>query len=219
HHARVLGIFVSKLDELLAPLGVEGGDWQADQGAIDDRIDAEVGLADRLFDRAHLSAVPHLHGDGLRIGSGDGRHLVDRHALAVDVDDDRIKQVRAGTPGTQPLKLLLERLDGAAHAPPEVIQVKVAGGILSPLPLRAPYPALANLRPWRSAASPRGPSARPARGIPSYPKNGSPEITVASALPRSTLSRLPGSSIENTITGRLLSRARAMAAPSMTLRS
>ena len=59
---------------------------------------------------------------------------------------------------------------------------------------------------------PRAHGAGPARQVLEV-------ITVERAAPVSTLSRLPRSSIEKTITGRSLSRASAMAAPSITLRS
>ena len=116
------------LDKLLTALGVERGDRQANERAVDHRIEPEVGLAYRLLDGAHLALVPDLHGYGARVGRGDGRHLIDRHALAVDVDHDGIEQMHAGASGAQSGELLLERVDGAAHAALELFHVELAGG-------------------------------------------------------------------------------------------
>ena len=125
------------------------------QRAVGDRIEPEVGLADRLLDGPDLALVPDLHGDGARIGRGDGRHLVDRHALPVDVDDDGVEQMHAGAPGAQPAELLLERVDGAAHAALEFLDVEFAGGH-GPLPwssILQPPPQLC--AKGQSTASPR----------------------------------------------------------------
>ena len=48
--ARLLGIFVRDLDQLLAALGVELGDRDAEELALDDRVEAEIGLADGAVD-------------------------------------------------------------------------------------------------------------------------------------------------------------------------
>ena len=47
---------------------------------------------------------------------------------AVDVDHHRIEQMHAGAARAQPGELLLERVDGAAHAALEVLQIELAGG-------------------------------------------------------------------------------------------
>ena len=47
---RMLGILVRELGEFLAPLGIERRDRQPQQRAVDDRVQAEVGLADGLVD-------------------------------------------------------------------------------------------------------------------------------------------------------------------------
>ena len=49
--ARLLGILADELGELLAALLGQLGDRQADHLAVGDRVEAEAGRADRLFDR------------------------------------------------------------------------------------------------------------------------------------------------------------------------
>ena len=89
---RFLRILADELGQLLAALLGQLGDRQADHLAVGDRIEAETGGADRLFNRADVRAVPHLHRQHPRFGGRHGRHLVQRHVRAVDLDMDRIEQ-------------------------------------------------------------------------------------------------------------------------------
>src|SRR5262245_26590757 len=127
-HPGALGILVRNLDELLATFGVERWDRQADERAVGDRIEPEIGFAYRLLHCTHLPLVPDLHGYGTGIGCRYSPHLIDRHALSVDIDDDRIEQMHARPAGAQPRELLLERFDGPAHAALELLQIELAGG-------------------------------------------------------------------------------------------
>src|SRR5262249_12464301 len=45
----LLRVLVRDLDELLAPLGVEGRNRHPEQRALHDRVQAQIGLADRLL--------------------------------------------------------------------------------------------------------------------------------------------------------------------------
>ena len=47
--ARILGIAVRDLGQFLAALFVEFGQRNAQVGAVDDRVEAEIGLADRTW--------------------------------------------------------------------------------------------------------------------------------------------------------------------------
>jgi protein SCO1/2 len=97
--------------------------YWADEGAIGNGIEPQVGLTDGPFDRTHLALIPDLHRYGARIGGRDRGHLVDRHALAVHVDDHRIEQMGAGAPSAQACKLLLQRIHGAAHPALELLHI------------------------------------------------------------------------------------------------
>ena len=88
---------------------------QADAEREIARVEAEIGLTDRLLDCADLPLVPDLHRDGAGVGRGDGGDLVDRHTRAVHVDDHRVEQMRAGAAGAQPAELFLQGIDSAAH--------------------------------------------------------------------------------------------------------
>ena len=66
---RLFGILVGELGQLLAALLGQVRDRQADVLAVDDRIDAEPGDADRLFDRRRRSTRSQTCTDSMR-GSG-----------------------------------------------------------------------------------------------------------------------------------------------------
>ena len=88
--------------------------------AVGDRVEAEPGRADRLFDRADVRLVPHLHRQHARLGRRDGRDLVERHVRAVDLDRHRIEQRGRGAAGAQAAEIVLQRLDRAVHAALEI---------------------------------------------------------------------------------------------------
>ena len=99
-------------------------------------IEPEVGLADRLVDGRNVALVPDLHRDHARLGHRDGRHLVDRHSRAVDVDLHRIEQIGAGAPGAQAGKFALQRVERCAHALFDLLEVEWVAKTLFILPAR-----------------------------------------------------------------------------------
>ena len=121
--ARLLGIFVGDLDEVLAAVGVEVGDRDAQQGSLDDRIEAEVGLANGAVDGPDVGLVPYLNRQHARLGHTDRRDLVDRHRRAIDSDMNRIEQARRRAAGAQPAQLALQNRYRAVHAARDVSQV------------------------------------------------------------------------------------------------
>ena len=137
-----------------------------------------LAATDRLFDRRDVGPVPHLDADQPRLGHRHGRHLVERHVGAIDLDLDAIDQRGRGAAGAQAAKVVLQGFDRAVHAALEV------GGIDTGRHF--------TLRPERSSRCPRPPAPwQDCRGW----------------------------RMLNTTIGMSLSRHRATAAASMTLRS
>ena len=128
---RLFGILVGELGELLAALLGQIGDRQADVLAVDDRIDAEPGIADRLFDRADIRPVPDLDREQARLGHGDGRDLVERHVGAIDLDVDRLDQRGRGAARAQAAEIVLQRLDRAVH-PALQVRLVIGRHLISP---------------------------------------------------------------------------------------
>ena len=75
------------------------------------RIEAEVGIADRLLDHRDHLLLPRLHGDRARVGERDVGDLVDRHRRAVVVDLDVIEQPGVRAAGADLAEVGLQRLD------------------------------------------------------------------------------------------------------------
>ena len=76
--ARVLGLVLHHLDQLLAPLLGEQRHRHAHGFAAGRRIEAEVGLADRLLDGAGHLLLERRHADGAPVDQHHLRHLVER---------------------------------------------------------------------------------------------------------------------------------------------
>ena len=113
--ARVLGLVADDLDELLAPLLGQRRHRNADDVAGGRRIQAEVGVADRLFDHRDHLLLPRLHRDRSRVGERDVRALADRHRRAVVVDLDVIEEARVRAAGADLAEVVLQRLDRLLH--------------------------------------------------------------------------------------------------------
>src|SRR5438034_109289 len=80
---RLLGIFVRHLDQLLAAFGIELGNRDAEELALDDRVEAEIGLADGAVDGLHRGPIPDLDGEHARLGHAYRGELSDRHGRAI----------------------------------------------------------------------------------------------------------------------------------------
>src|SRR6185436_1147792 len=146
----------------------------------------------------HHRAVPHLNADHARLRDADGGELIERHALAIGVDVDRVEQMRGGAARAQSIKFGLEHRERTLHAALQFVDV-IIGHV--PLPL---VKALDGITEHRRAL----------RATTNYPPT-----TVARPLPRRTASIAPAFAIENTMIGILFSRASAKAVASRTLRS
>src|SRR5690606_27713154 len=113
--AGVLGLGLGELDVVLAALLGEGGQDDADDVAVVRRVDAEVGLAQRLDDRGRRAAVVGLDEDGARLGDGEGAELLQRRGRPVVVDEDLAEHPGVGAAGADVAELLAGRLDRPVH--------------------------------------------------------------------------------------------------------
>src|SRR6185437_1541375 len=113
--ATVLGELVHDLDELLATLLVHGRQRHADDAALRARIEAEVGLADRLLDRLELTLVVRSDQERPRVGRCDTCDLIELHLLSVDVDANTVEHVRRRLAGPDRAELALGVLDRLVH--------------------------------------------------------------------------------------------------------
>ena len=98
---RLLRILMGKLGQLLAAFLGQVRDRQPDILAVDDRVDAEARITDRLLDRADVLTVPDLDRKHARLRNADAAHLVQRHRRAVNLDVDRLEEVGAGASGAE----------------------------------------------------------------------------------------------------------------------
>ena len=74
-----------------ATLLVEFGNADAQNLSLDRRAEAQIGVADRLVDGRHHALVPHLNGKRARLRHADRRNLVQRRALSVGLDLNRLQ--------------------------------------------------------------------------------------------------------------------------------
>src|SRR5690606_4168437 len=116
---RLLGILPGDLGQFLATLLVEFRYGNTDRGAVDHRVQAQIGIADRLLDGRHEALVPDLYGQHARFRDADGADLVHRHLGAVGVDVDRLEQARCGATGTKAAELLAQHGNRALHPAPD----------------------------------------------------------------------------------------------------
>ena len=115
---RNLGVFAEAADDLrqfAAALFRERGQRHADQVARRRRVEAEVGITDRLFDDLDHALFPGLDGERVRVAHADLRDLVDRGRAAVVVDLDVVEKARRGAARADLREVLAERFNGAAH--------------------------------------------------------------------------------------------------------
>ena len=101
------------LDQFAAALLGELREHDADDRAVVGRVDAEIGVADRLLDRAELRGVVGLDDRHPRLGDVHRRHLRDRRRRAVVVDDQPGEAVRRW-----PVRCAGRRARRARRAPP-----------------------------------------------------------------------------------------------------
>src|SRR6478752_5146419 len=111
----VLGLGVRHLDVLAATLLGQHRHHATDERAVVARVDAEVGLLDRLLDGVHRGLVAGADDDGARLGVLEGGELLQRGRRTVVVDEDLLEHARVGAPGADAREALLGDLDGLLH--------------------------------------------------------------------------------------------------------
>src|ERR1700737_3090783 len=96
-HPGILALRLGLLYKVAAPLLGQLWDRHPDHVAVVGRVDAEVGVADRLLDRGQLRLLVRLDHDEPRFRHVDARQLRDRghRAVVVDVDPGEHAGVRA----------------------------------------------------------------------------------------------------------------------------
>src|SRR5262245_58591869 len=111
----VLPFMPDHFAELATPLFGERWHRHADQLALRNRVEPQVGFANCLLDHLGHLLFPRRNSDRARINQGDAGNLVDRDFLAVIVDLDMVEQSRMCTPGTHFREIGFQRLDRLLH--------------------------------------------------------------------------------------------------------
>src|SRR5688500_15035549 len=141
----VLGHLVDDLHEVAPALLVQRRQRHPDDAALRRRIEAEIGLADRLLDDLHLALVDGRDEERARLGRGDRRDLVQRHLLAVHLDAHGVEHRRRRLAGAHGGELLPRALHGAVHRRARVLHDLRDGAHRTRVPTRSPRTAWA----WR----------------------------------------------------------------------
>ena len=95
-------VFVRDLHKLLAALFVKLGNPQPEHLPFGGRIQAQIGIDDRLFHRLDHRFVPYLHRKKPRLGHTDSRKLVERHVRAIGVNLHWLQHRAAARPVRNP---------------------------------------------------------------------------------------------------------------------
>src|ERR1700680_2982477 len=119
---RLLGQLVNDLDQLLSALLVERRERDPDDARLRLRIEPEIRLTQRLFDRRDQSLVPRRHGEEPWLWRRHARHLIQRHLLAVSFNAYRVEQARRRLAGSNGRQLALRRLERFLHRGPAVLR-------------------------------------------------------------------------------------------------
>src|SRR5258708_11228368 len=113
--ARLLSALVDLLDELFAAILGQLRQNQANHLTVIGRVDAQVGLLDRFFNRTKHAPTPRLTEDHACIGGTDVGAAVNRRRLAVVVDLNAVEQSGRGSTGANGLQVAAEELDRRGH--------------------------------------------------------------------------------------------------------
>ena len=185
-----LGIFVRRLHQLRSALGGELRYGYAHELSVGSRVQAETRIADCLLDRAHQATVPHLHRQHAGLRRAHGATLRERHLRAICLHLHRLEQTGMRPPGAQPVEFALQRFHRAIHPPRQVLLQLVDIGLCHD-------------------------------GLPGDSRlfYCSSMIRVKRPSPRTTAAKAPGAWMLNTTIGSRFSRARLIAAASITPRS
>lgn len=115
---RDLGVFTEALDDLgefTAAFLRKRRKRNADEIAVDGRVQAEIRVADCLFADLDHGLFPWLHGKGVGISYAELSNLVERGRAAVVVDLDVVEKTGAGAAGADLGEVVPEGFDGTAH--------------------------------------------------------------------------------------------------------
>ena len=113
--ARLLGHLLDLGDVLLALVARERRHREADDLAVRLRIDAEVGLLDRLDELGQRRGIEGLDHDLARLGDRDRGHLRDRRGRAVVLDANVLDQRARGARGADRAHQVLQVVQGLLH--------------------------------------------------------------------------------------------------------
>jgi hypothetical protein len=106
---------VGDLGEILAALFAEFGDGDADEAAVVEGGDADVGGENGLFDGGEGGGVVGFDDDQAGLGGADEGHLVEAGLGAVALDVDLVDEAGGGLAGAEAGESLVEVLEGLFH--------------------------------------------------------------------------------------------------------
>ena len=112
---RVLGFLLDLLGQILAALGVQLGEDQADDLAVIVGIQAQIAGLDGLFDGLEHVPFPGLDDHHAGFGHGHVADLVQGRGRAVIIHGDAVQQLGIGAAGADGLHIILQHGDGFIH--------------------------------------------------------------------------------------------------------
>jgi hypothetical protein len=113
--ATFFGHAAGNLHELLATFAAELGEWDSDVGAVNGRVQAEVGLLDGLHDGLGDAFVPGLDLDEAGVGCGDGGAGFERLRGAVGFYHDAFHHGGRGLAGVDAAEFMQRVVEGLFH--------------------------------------------------------------------------------------------------------
>ena len=113
-----LGVFAHAFDDLrefAAALFGERGQRNSDHHAARGGVEAEIGVADGLFNDGDHVLLPRLDRERTGVADAELGDLRERGRAAVVVDHDVFEKTRGGTARTDLREVFAKRFDGASH--------------------------------------------------------------------------------------------------------
>src|SRR5262249_51901575 len=144
----LLGSSLHHLHQRLAAVGPQLRAGQPDHRAVVRRVDAEVGLLDRLLDRLHRALVVGGDHEDAGLGHGETCELLQRHVGAVVVDLQLLDERRSCSAGANARELLLQVHDRLVHPIVGFVDLRMAHASsleLTIVPIGSPTSARAML--------------------------------------------------------------------------
>ncbi|SHS81223.1 Uncharacterised protein [Mycobacteroides abscessus subsp. abscessus] len=114
-HLGVLALALGLLDQLAAALLGELRNGDTNDAAIIARVQAQIRVADRVFDGLELVGLIGLDDHHARLGHVDTGHLRDRGRSAVVVDDDPLEHAGVCPPGPNGREVVAGDRHGLFH--------------------------------------------------------------------------------------------------------